>query len=191
MIQGIILAGGYSQRMGQNKMTLMWNGKYVIEHTISQMSKVVDEIIVVTGFYHEELFPVLKQYKNIKIVHNSDFKKGMFSSVKCGVREMSSDFFLVPGDYPLIEKDVYQLLLTGTKEIRVPVYNNRRGHPIYFQKHLIQPLLEFDDNLHLKAFRDLHDIEFMIYDSDSILFDIDTIADYQKLIERNDDFGSK
>lgn len=43
---GIILAGGESRRMGQNKAFLPWGGMTLIEHLIERLRPVTDEIIV-------------------------------------------------------------------------------------------------------------------------------------------------
>ena len=42
MISAIILAAGYSRRMGKNKLLLKYRGKSLIEHTIETILKSVD-----------------------------------------------------------------------------------------------------------------------------------------------------
>lgn len=47
-VTGVILAGGESRRMGQDKAHLPWGDRTLIEHMIDRLRPVTDEIIVVT-----------------------------------------------------------------------------------------------------------------------------------------------
>ena len=49
MNTGIILAAGNSSRFGENKLFHLLNGKELVRHSIDVMSKVLDNIIVVTN----------------------------------------------------------------------------------------------------------------------------------------------
>ena len=70
MIDGIVLAGGYSSRTNTNKMCLEYNGKALILNTIETMHQVCQKIIVVTGYHHNELLSLLKELDFVKIVYN-------------------------------------------------------------------------------------------------------------------------
>lgn len=180
MTQGIILAGGLSERANTNKLLLEINHKPLICHTVDSMRDFVDEIIVVTGRYHNELLSVLK---DVKIVENKNYEKGMFSSIIEGVKNVSSDFFLLPGDIPFVKKEVFQKLLCGTGSIRIPSYKNELGHPVFFQKENIKGILSEDINSNLRNFISRHDFEKINVNDEMCLFDVDTLENYRNIVD--------
>ena len=52
-ILGSILAGGKSERMGEDKLFLNLNNKTLIEHTIDKVKKYLNELIIVTNKENE------------------------------------------------------------------------------------------------------------------------------------------
>lgn len=181
---GIVLAGGYSSRAGCNKMKLQLNDDFLINHTIKQMKHAVDQVIVVTGHYHDDIVSIVNPSDQVKVIYNKNYDDGMFSSIKAGLRNVQGDVFIVPGDCPLICKDVYTLLLDNVGEIRVPTYQGRKGHPLFLEAHLIKKLLAFDKESNLKVFRDQHDVHYYETTCQGVLKDIDTLKTYQKIAER-------
>ena len=182
MAQGIILAGGFSLRANTNKMLLHIDNKPLIIHTIESMRPFVNKIIVVTGRYDQEIKELLKN-ENVTICYNKDYEKGMFSSVLTGVKAVDDDFFIIPGDIPFVKKETYQTLLSGTKEVRYPVYKGKQGHPLFIKKTLIDELLKEPIESNLKVFRDRQDKEEIEVDDENILKDIDTIEQYNNIVE--------
>ncbi|WP_168169730.1 NTP transferase domain-containing protein [Candidatus Izimaplasma bacterium ZiA1] len=189
MVDGIILAGGFSSRVGKNKMILKFLNKPLIYHTVKSMSNVCKSIIIVTGKYQEDYQTILKEFKNIKIVHNELYEQGMFSSVLKGIDNTNNDIFLIPGDYPLVKEFTYKLILQSNGEIRVPTFSGRRGHPIFISKELIPLLKQEGIASNLKVFRDKFEVNYIEVEDQGILLDIDSLTDYEKLLknhERND-----
>lgn len=178
---GIILAGGYSSRAKQNKMVLKYRGKSIICHAIEAMQEYCNEIIVVTGHYHDDIANAVNKFEKVRIIRNLNYEQGMFSSVKAGVREVDDDFFLSPGDYPLIKKSTYKLILEAEGIIRVPTFNDKRGHPLFISKELINDLLNESDESNLKLFRNKFEITNVETNDEGILIDIDTLNDYFNL----------
>lgn len=185
MTQGIILAGGLSSRAKINKLLLEVNHKPLICYAIDGMRPFVDEIIVVTGKFHKELLRILK---DVKVVENKDFEKGMFSSVIQGVKNVSSDFFLLPGDTPFVSGDVYETLLNGSFSIRVPAYMGEKGHPVFFKKENIEKILSESLDSNLRNYISKHEVEILNVNDPYCLKDIDTMEDFEKItkeLERN------
>ncbi len=181
MIEGIILAAGYSSRVGENKMLLTYQGKPLIDHVIETMQKHVDHVFVVTGHYHQEISELYKNKKNITILYNRHYAQGMFSSVRLAVSKTQGDMMIVPGDMPVIFSSTYHEVKQTKKLIAVPIHNGKRGHPIYIHKSLRKALLEEPPTSHLKAFRDKHDVDWIKVNDPGCILDIDTKSDYQKL----------
>lgn len=188
MAMGVILAGGYSSRARSNKMVLKYKNMEIIKHAIIAMQDYCTKIIVVTGHYHDDILQVVSSFPKVKVVRNNNYRQGMFSSVKVGVKEVNDDFFLTPGDYPLIQKSTYEKILEAKGIIRVPTFNNRRGHPLFISRELITSLLRESDDSNLKLFRNKYEITNVETNDQGILRDIDTVNDYLKLkTERKED----
>jgi len=181
MAQGIILAAGYSSRAKTNKMLLTHDDRFLLSHAIESMTPHVKEIFVVTGHYHDEIVEAVKVYHNVQVIFNPIFDQGMFTSVQAGAKATSDDFFILPGDCPLVSASTYRMLLGGSKTIRVPSYRNRNGHPIFFASSLKEELVSEPPTSNLKAFRNRHDYEIIKTEDPGILLDIDTPADYRTL----------
>ena len=186
MVQGIILAGGFSSRAISNKMLFDFDGKPLIWHAINGMRPFVDRIIVVTGRYDQEIKSALRDEKDIVYAYNKDYSKGMFSSVKTGVTFADGDFFILPGDCPFVSRETYELILKGTKPVRFPRCGEKDGHPLFIKASLKESLLNEPDDSNLKAFRNRQDYEVIMIDDPNVSIDIDTQEDYQSVLkERN------
>ena len=181
MTQGIILAAGFSSRAKINKLLLQTNDKSLISHAIEGMFPHVEKIFVVTGYYHDEIFNAIKHYKNVIIVKNDEFERGMFSSILVVIKNVSDDFFILPGDCPFVNYETYEKLLKGNKDIRVPAYLNRKGHPIFLKFRYKDLLLKEPVTSNLKDFRNRHDYEIINTEDKNVLIDIDTMNDFQNL----------
>jgi len=139
MISAILLSAGLSKRMGgENKLTKKINGEPLINHTIKNiLASEVDELIIVIGYQSEIIKKLVDKNDKIKFVLNENFEKGMASSIKIGLENLSkkSDaFFICLGDMPLISKNIYEQLikLKNNKEIIVPTYKGKQGNPVLF-----------------------------------------------------------
>ncbi|MFA5274605.1 MAG: nucleotidyltransferase family protein [Candidatus Izemoplasmatales bacterium] len=182
MAEGIILAGGYSSRMSENKMTKPLWGIPLILHAVQRMKPIVARVVIVTGYYHEPIASLFSMDSQIEIIHNDQYALGMFSSVQCGVRAIQSDLFILPGDYPLIHTETYTELLQAQGAIRVPTYEGKRGHPLFMVQELRDALLKEPIDSNLKRFRDQFPVSEVAVDDSGILKDVDTFSDWM-LIE--------
>ena len=181
MIDGIVLAAGFSSRAKTNKMLLEYHKKPIILHTIETMHQFCQRIIVVTGHYHTELVNYLKQYKFIEFVYNEGYEQGMFSSVKAGVLRTRNSFFIIPGDYPNVQSSTYRQIIDNLGSIVVPSYQNKLGHPIYFDHAYKNKILETKQE-NLKDFRNDYEFKIVNVNDPGILFDVDDQDDYKILI---------
>ncbi len=181
MIEGIILAGGYSSRAQTNKMMLRFNGKPLILHTVLSLLPFVDHLKIVTGFYDLDIRTALKNMPEIEVTNNPHYDKGMFSSVLWGVKNIDCDIFIIPGDCPFVKRETMLALKNGKGELRVPVYQGETGHPLFISRGLVNQLKKEPVDYNLKAFRNRFNYEIINTDDKNILNDIDTINDYQDL----------
>ena len=112
MISAILLAAGLSSRMkGENKLIKEINGKPLIVHSIKNLlGSAVDEIIIVLGYEKEAIENLVEKNKKIKLVFNKDYQKGISTSIRTGISNISSkseSFFICLGDIsPLPQKSL-------------------------------------------------------------------------------------
>jgi molybdenum cofactor cytidylyltransferase len=149
----VILAAGFSSRMGESKMEIVLKGKTVLEHTISQAYDLSENIFVVTGHFHNSMERLLSHYKKVNLVYNANYEAGMFSSVKIGIQKVKlENFFLIPGDIPFVKKETYRKLSERTGKIIIPSFSGRKGHPVLMSSELIPKILNEDNNSNLRNF---------------------------------------
>ena len=149
MISAILLAAGQSKRMGgDNKLIKKYNKKYLINHIIGTLIKSkVNKIIVVLGFQKSKVRKIIVKNKKINFVFNKNYKSGMASSIKTGLKrisEKSIGFLIVQADMPLISKKIIDSLCyairNSNKEIVAPIYKRNMGNPIGFKRSMTRIL---------------------------------------------------
>ena len=187
----IILAAGYSSRMGKIKALLPFGNHTLIERLIYNFKNAkIDKIIVVLGYQKEIISTNIKNL-DIQIVHNQNFDDGMYSSVVSGVRA-STDcdaFFICPTDYPLIDKSTLKIMIdrynSYPEKVIYPVYNEKKGHPPLIDKSVIPDILSSSGDGGLKnVLSKYNDMAcYLPVDDPYILMDMDTPSDYQKCLD--------
>ena len=179
----VILAAGYSSRADGFKMQFQMNDKAVIQHLIEAFLPICINIFVVGGFQYEKLLPLIEPYGDkVKLVINKDFEKGMFSSVQTGAKHvLSEQFFITPGDYPLITTKICSSILSAGKAYVVPSFHMKGGHPILINSSCIEKLLSENVEGNLKSFLKKMPVTYIDINDDGIIYDLDTREDYMKL----------
>jgi len=192
-IWSIILAAGESKRMGFPKMLLTFNGKTMIENVIGNVRRSdADNTLVVLGAHKEILTDIIIK-SNVKYCYNNNYKEGMLSSVKCGFKNLPSDFkaaLVFQGDQPLITPAVINSVInayrSSGKGIVIPVHNKKRGHPLFLdRKYSIEiDRLDAREGLRSLAYKFPDDVLEVETDDTGILRDFDTYEDYRKEINQ-------
>ncbi len=186
-IWAIILAAGASTRMKKQKMLLPFNGKTIIETVVENAFKSVNSnIVVVLGSRHEE---ISRQIGNpsIRTTLNKNFGEGMLSSVICGFRalpEEATAALLFLGDQPHIPPAVTRQVTDAwhqqNKGIVIPVFNEKRGHPVLIETRYKKEIEKLDPQQGLRTLSQKfkNDVCEVVCDFPEILRDIDTPEDY-------------
>jgi len=178
-VDGVILAAGYSSRANAFKMELKIDEKAILLRCIESLYDECNKIIVVSGYKHEKIEKLVQNYSKVKVVYNEDFHKGMFSSVKKGIQNVTAErFLLTPGDYPLISKYIVKKLLKEENEIVIPSFNKKGGHPILLKSNLIKEILIEPEDSNLKIYLNKKQRSYLDIDDEGILLDVDTMEDY-------------
>ena len=183
----IILAAGESRRMKEPKMLLAYMGKTIIEKVIENvLSSNIEKALVVVGAEHETIIKVISGLK-VTYCYNEHYKEGMLSSVICGFRSLPDNFeaaLVFQGDQPFINCDTINKIITdyrkSDKGIGIPVYKNKRGHPIIINSKYRNEIekLNADEGLRSLAGKHQNDVLEIKINAPEILRDIDTREDY-------------
>jgi len=192
-ISAIILAAGESKRMGFPKMLLDFGGITMLEKVIRNVKAAsVDDIIVVLGAYRDEILKIA-EIAGVRSCYNDIYREGMLSSVQCGFRNIATitDAVLIfQGDQPLITPGVTDSVIdryrNGDKGIVMPVYKNRRGHPLLVDRKYFGEIEKLDPGKGLRSLSEIffEDVEEVSVDEPSILRDFDTFEEYIKAIKQ-------
>lgn len=187
---GLIVAAGYSSRMGTFKPLLPLKEKTVIEAAVDSLRfGGITDIRVIVGHRAAELYPVLKRLP-VRIIENSNYDAGMFSSVVTGLRTFAEEaeaFLLLPGDNPLIRKrsikDILREYRKTDAAVVYPVFNGQRGHPPLISAKCFADILGGDGVGGLCTILErfaIDSAEVAVADQ-GVLLDIDTMDDYEQL----------
>ena len=189
MISAILLAAGQFQRMGgDNKLIKKYNKKYLINHIIGTLIKSkVNKIIVVLGFQKIKVRKITVKNKKINFVFNKNYKSGMASSIKTGLKRIlkkNIGFLVVQADMPLISKKIINSLCyaieNNNKEIVVPIYKINMGNPIGFKSSMIKILNKTKGDSGAKKMikRNKKKLSLIKVNSKSIFKDFNTQRDF-------------
>ena len=197
MICAIVLAAGCSSRMGTQKLLLPFGGKTVITHIVGQLlESSVNEVYVIVGYQRNQIERELS-CQSVSIINNTNYKTGMLSSVRCGLSAVSKNcqtVLVALGDQPSITTKLIDQMLqsykTTNKQILVPLYNGKRGHPIIFSAVYNNEILTHYDNVGLRGLLHAHDEDIfeLTVSALGVISDMDYPEDYQrelKMFENN------
>ncbi|HKS16178.1 MAG TPA: nucleotidyltransferase family protein, partial [Planctomycetota bacterium] len=128
------------------------------------------------------------------IVMNPDYEKGQTSSLQAGLRALpagAEGFLLFPADHPLITENEIKPLVDeyirrkAERQIFIPSYNLKRGHPVLFDAALKEEFLTLPPDTPARTVVDLHPgrIAYVEIPTAAILMDMDTPEDYARCLE--------
>ena len=147
MIKAILLAAGQSKRMkSENKLIKLYKNKPLINYSLNVLKKTkVTKIVIVLGHQHKEVKKIIKKNKKIIFTYNKNYKQGMASSIKTGLKKISKNdkgFIIAQSDMPFVKQsDINKICRSiNSKKFLVHAlkYKNRVGNPIGFDSSLIK-----------------------------------------------------
>ncbi|MCL5019231.1 MAG: nucleotidyltransferase family protein [Patescibacteria group bacterium] len=189
MIAGLILAAGESRRMQSPKSLLPIENKTFIEHIIDILQKgCADPVVVILGHNADQIQKAAKLSGTI-ILNNPDYPLGQLTSIQCGVKHLMKlpvvGVLICPVDCPLISASLIQRLIheseKNEREIIIPTYEGRRGHPGLFMKSRFQDILDAPLNQGARWVIQRHpeEIKEMATEEEGVILNINTPDDYK------------
>ena len=200
MTAGLILAAGESRRMGRPKALLRYKDESFLDTLIGLFEKRCAPVIVVLGASAQDVRAATTRAATF--VENTHWQSGQTGSMQCGLRAVPADsegvlFTLV--DHPAVRLETIDALLradvrgdseTGKLKhapprLRVPVYQGRNGHPIWFSRGLVAEFLALPESGSARDVVRAHAIvtELVSVDDPGVVADIDDPAAYRDLLE--------
>ena len=148
MLAAVILSGGASSRMGSPKALLDYQGRPFLEHLLDvTLHPQIGVRRVVLGAHAEPIAKAI-HLKADEVVINEEWEKGQLSSIQSGLRSLppgTDGILLCLIDHPLISgalvHELIEQFYASKKLIVLPVYEERRGHPLIFSAALYDELL--------------------------------------------------
>ena len=189
-IEAILLAAGYSSRMGRLKPLLPIGETTVIRRQADILHGLTDRTIVVTGYRGEEVEAHLSGC-HADTVRNPAFAEGMFTSVKAGILALDRDvsaFLILPADYPLVTRkliaDLIEEFQRSEPLVLYPSFSMRKGHPPVMSSACIPGILSYQGGAGLKGALTPFNggAEYFSAEDETCIIDMDTPEDYKKVL---------
>jgi molybdopterin-guanine dinucleotide biosynthesis protein A len=147
-LTGIILAGGKSSRMGQDKGLMLLDDKPMIQHVIAALKPVVDEIIIISNQKGYDIFGYPVYEDLIK-------DKGPLAGISTGLHHANFDNSVVLScDTPFVNSSLLSLLINNSKDFEITIpKNNDKTHQLIgiFSKSCMEKFNNCIENNHLRA----------------------------------------
>jgi molybdenum cofactor cytidylyltransferase len=184
---GIILAAGESSRMGTPKALLKLRGETFVDRLIRCFAPYCSPIIVVLGHEPEIVRAGIRSGDKAAFVLNTDYQRGQFSSLQCGLRAVpptADGVVFTPVDHPNIEPSTVGKLTDTRAVIAIPQYLGRHGHPVLCSAALIPEFLKLpsESQAPVVLHRHQHEIQYIDVADPGILDDIDDPEAYRRLL---------
>jgi putative nucleotidyltransferase with HDIG domain len=191
-LAAIVLAAGYSSRMGQFKPLLSVGTRTAVEAVVqSFLAAGVLDVCVVLGHRANDLRPVVEA-AGARCAINSNFDLGMYSSVCAGVAAISTSTdacFVTPADIPLVRVSTIRRLARFYAETRqgiiYPIFNGDRGHPTLISRAILAEALDRGPDSRLSTLLSAHEEECssLFVPDEGIHLDMDTPDDLARVQE--------
>jgi molybdenum cofactor cytidylyltransferase len=196
MTFAVVPAAGRSTRMGQPKLALPLGGSTVLQLVVETLRVAgVDPVLVVVGPHVPELAS-LAESSGACVCRLSEATADMRATVEHGLDWLENhlrprpedDWLLAPADHPVLDANVVRQLRAGSaaqpnRTLFVPVSGGRRGHPALFTWRHVAGIRALPAGQGINTYLRQHveEIVEVPVESDSVLFDLDTPEDYERL----------
>ena len=185
-ISAILMAAGFSRRMGGDKLFLSYRGKTLIGHALCLLDKlpVFEKIIVSTA----ERLEKLELPRGVRAVTNLYPQRGQSESIRLGLWVTSGQWYLfLNADQPKLDVSALLPMLELTKnnpgKIIYPVVNGKPCSPVLFHKNFRNSLLTITGDEGGKSLREANAWACVPYHTEKpeLFIDVDTPEDIKNI----------
>ena len=190
MIKGILLAAGQSKRLKNgNKLIKIFKNKPLINHALNSVkNSKIKKIIIILGYQFKEVKKKIKKNKKIIFVHNKNYKNGMSSSIKSGLKKISKKdkgFIILQSDMPFVKTSdinkIYNSIIRKKYLVHALKYKNRIGNPIGFDISILNKIKKIKGNIGAKYMvkRLKNSTNYIKVSSEKVFKDFDKASDFR------------
>lgn len=190
---GLLLAAGAARRYGRAKqIEMLADGTALVRHAALAALAVCSELRVVVGAHREAVIAALAGLP-VTIIEHADWAQGMGASIACGARSLIADavdrpLLLCLADQPKVDVEALTRLLAAAEVqpdlIVVSDYGVGRGPPCLLPARLFAELAALDGDEGARKVLKAHAAEVITVALPEGADDIDTPADYQRIVGR-------
>ncbi len=198
-VAGIILAAGEAKRFGQLKQILVYRGQPLVQTvTTTALSAGLSPVVVVTGANAEAVEATVHGLPII-ITRNTNWQNGQSSSIQAGLQAIrvaalrdswegvGAAIFLL-ADQPQVMPTILQALIEQHAHtlapILAPLVAGQRANPLLFDRLTFPDLMSLSGDVGGRALFAKHLVNYLPWQDEALLLDIDTPEDFQRLKER-------
>ncbi len=181
----IILCGGKSSRMGQDKGSMIIHDKPMIKHILTTLNHQITEAIIVLNDseriakYGKFINPQDYTYK-ITFVEDKIKNKGPMPGIMTGLEQINSNYALIlPCDSPYVSKNYVNTIfkeIDNNYQAIVPYHDSenklKTSEPLHsiYNKNIIPEIEDLisNDVLHIKGLIEKIDAKFVLIDNKKI-----------------------
>ena len=200
-LNGLLISAGLSGRMGKFKPLMQFNREPFVTGITRKLVSFCEKVVIVTGFQNEKVealidsqFSILNsQFSNkVACVYNPNYTKGMFTSLKAGIEHLQDSEWVLYHfvDQPFFTNEFYKKMVSQANDEFdwvQPVHDGKEGHPVMFNKKVIDLISKSSLDSHLRMIRDLPDIRKNYWNCSyrEVLIDFDTPEDLKNFSQEN------
>ncbi len=180
--------------MGRPKLLLPFRGRPILEWVLELVEGLpLKRRLIVLGAHAPEILEVLFSCSALPTAHhppsitrngipwevvlNANWREGMGSSLRLAARHVEGGMLVFLGDMPLVPREVALEVLSRTGERPVaPVFQGKRGFPVYLPKKLRPRILELSGDGGARGIIQ-GTCELVPSDNPGVIWDIDTRED--------------
>jgi molybdenum cofactor cytidylyltransferase len=202
-VAGIILAAGGSSRFGQPKQLLDYHSQPFIRAVArTALAGGLSPVVVVTGANADTVEPAVRDLP-VTITRNTDWENGQSSSIRAGLRALTPSPF-PPGaeaggegaaifllsDQPQVPHTVIHALVEqhamDLSPIVAPLVAGQRANPVLFDRVTFPDLMSLTGDVGGRAIFNKYPVTYLPWHEESLLTDVDTPEDMQRLRNREE-----
>ncbi|MDQ2747020.1 MAG: nucleotidyltransferase family protein [Acidobacteriota bacterium] len=188
----ILLAAGASVRLGAAKQLLEFQNQTLLRRSAEIAVQISVAVVVTLGARSELLRREIEDLP-LAVVENEDWKQGMGGSAKIGLKKLLETNAELRGviimvcDQPFVSVDLLEKIIAEFDEMNAPIiacqYASTLGVPALFAAELFPELLALKPAHGAKHLIKKHLSKTVAVPFPEGAFDIDTAADYEKLLK--------
>ncbi len=189
-VAAIVLAAGFSSRMGEPKLLLRLGDKPILAHVLERLrDSDASEIVVVLGAHADRIRDEVS-LEGARVTLNPDYALGMSASIRAGLAAVSAHseaFLLILGDQPFVSSATFNALIARQEATRarvlVPTYKGVRGNPVLLHRSLSSEVESIAGDVGCRGVVAGHAAEVVEVpvDDPGILLDVDSPEDLQRV----------